>query len=98
MNDNLNPIWKTIDGDQEMIPDSRRLLSEHGFMNLYERVPGLYSSMMREAEQVSRERPELFRLDKDGKEHLNWNCVIRILLAQSAGMQFLYAMGHRQRQ
>ena len=94
MSDSTNPIWETIEKDEEMISLTRKLLAEWKLLPLFERVPPLFSSMMRENEQQSQHRPELLLTEEDGSKGLNWDCVLRIFMAQSASMQFLYAMGH----
>jgi hypothetical protein len=96
MPDPEHPIWKAIEFDQANVEESRKLLESRGLMALLERIPSLFDVLPREIEAAhhgSGDNPYV-RTDASGQQTEAWDFILQVYMVQSAGMQFLHAVGH----
>jgi hypothetical protein len=91
-----HPIWETLRLDEHNIGESKKLLESHGLMVLFEEVCRLFNSLPREIEADLRDsdRDAFARTDDSGKIVPARDFILRTLMLQSAGMQYLHAVGH----
>lgn len=96
MPDEAHPIWYTLDCDQINAAESRKLLESVGLMAPLEEVSSLFNSLPREVEADLRSSgvDPFARADDSGDFVDTFDFLLRILMLQSAGMQFLHAVGH----
>lgn len=93
-----NPINQILEMDQHNIEVSRKLLQSKGLLDLLERIPGLFDALEAEiAAHVKEKRlatPPSADLTIEEKDLRHLNFILRISMAQTARMQFIFAVGH----
>jgi hypothetical protein len=96
MPDEAHPIWYTLDCDHINVGESRKLLESVGLMAPLEQVSSLFNSLPRwvEADLRNSGVDPFARPDGAGGYIDTFDFLLRILMLQSAGMQFLHAVGH----
>lgn len=96
MPDEVHPVWYTLECDQFNVGESRKLLELAGLMAPLEQVSSLFNSLPREVEADLRSSgvDPFARPDGSGGFIDTFDFLLRTLMLQSAGMQFLHAVGH----
>ena len=96
MAENQHPIWTTLEYDQRNIRELRKVLKTERLMPLLEGVTTLLTSIPSEVEAQLRSTgvDPFARNDSSGNVVEAWDFILRALMLQSAGIQFLHAVAH----
>lgn len=96
MSDIENPIWKTIEYDEKNVAISRQVLVDFCLLDLLERIPELFRALPREVEAALDDNGDgpFTRKTADGQDEPALDFILRLLMLQSAEIEFLHSVGH----